>query len=153
MTTRDTMELWEEAIKAQYEAALGLISGFDYAPRLAKALVPVATEERSPGIGTRPRFRSTTPGLITQSTARPSGVRLIERVEAVGGDDPIVVDAAVDATPSAAKNKPRERHYAANQPRPASSRLRYIHARKIGRPESSGRQSLACAARSTSKAD
>jgi len=46
MTTRDTMELREEAIKAQYEAALSLISGFDHAPRLAKALAPVATEER-----------------------------------------------------------------------------------------------------------
>ena len=29
MTTRDTMELREDAIKAQYEAALALLSGFD----------------------------------------------------------------------------------------------------------------------------
>lgn len=80
--TRDTMELREEAVRAQYEAALGLLSGFDHAPRLAK---PVDTGgERSSGIGTRPRFRSTTPGLVTRSTARPGGVRLIERVESAG---------------------------------------------------------------------
>ena len=78
------MELREEAIKAQYEAALSLISGFDHAPRLAKALAPVATEERSPGIGARPRFRSTIPGMAARSTARPGGVRLYERVEALG---------------------------------------------------------------------
>ena len=29
MTTRDTMELKEEAIRAQYEAALGMVLGFD----------------------------------------------------------------------------------------------------------------------------
>ena len=83
MTTRDTMELKEDAIRAQYEAALGLLTGFDHAPRLGKA-VEVAAPERSPGIGTRPRFRSTTPGLVTRSTARPGGVRLVERVEAMG---------------------------------------------------------------------
>ncbi len=83
MTTRDTMELKEDAIRAQYEAALGLLTGFDHAPRLGKA-VEVASPERSPGIGTRPRFRSTTPGLVTRSTARPGGVRLVERVEAMG---------------------------------------------------------------------
>ncbi len=84
MTTRDTMELREEAIKAQYEAALGLISGFDHAPRLAKALTPVVAEERSPGIGARPRFRSTVPGMAARSTARPGGVRLYERIEGLG---------------------------------------------------------------------
>ena len=83
MTTRDTMELREEAIKAQYDAALGLISGFDHAPRLAKAQA-VATEERSSGIGVRPRFRSTIPGMATRSTARPGGVRLYERIEGLG---------------------------------------------------------------------
>ena len=83
MTTRDTMELKEEAIRAQYDAALGLLTGFDHAPRLAKAMdAPQA--ERSPGIGTRPRFRSTTPGLVTRPTTRAGGVRLVERVEALG---------------------------------------------------------------------
>jgi len=83
MSTRDTMELREETIRAQYEPALALLTGFDHAPRLAKA-VEAAQVERSPGIGTRPRFRSTTPGLATRSTARPGGVRLMERVEATG---------------------------------------------------------------------
>ena len=83
MSTRDTMELREETIRAQYEAALGLISGFDHAPRLAKA-VEVAAVERSPGLGTRPRFRSTTPGLVTRTTARPGGVRIVERIEGLG---------------------------------------------------------------------
>lgn len=84
MTTRDTMELKEEAIKTQYEAALGLISGFDHAPRLAKVTAPILAEERSPGIGVRPRFRSTVPGMATRSTARPGGVRLFDRIEGLG---------------------------------------------------------------------
>ena len=40
MTTRDTMELREATIRAQYEAALGLVQGFDHAPRLARATTP-----------------------------------------------------------------------------------------------------------------
>ena len=80
---RDTMELREDSIRAQYDAALTLLTGFDHAPRLAKA-ADVATPERSSGIGTRPRFRSTTPGLVTQFTARPGGVRLVERVQGLG---------------------------------------------------------------------
>ena len=83
MSTRDTMELREETIRAQYEAALGLITGFDHAPRLAKA-IEAAAVERSAGIGTRPRFRSTVPGMGTRSPARPGGVRLAERVEGLG---------------------------------------------------------------------
>ncbi|MGB4825672.1 MAG: hypothetical protein WBP18_00070, partial [Paracoccaceae bacterium] len=62
MSTRDTMELKEEAVRAQYEAALGLISGFDHAPRLAKPLEAAPVAERSPGIGAAPRFRSTVVG-------------------------------------------------------------------------------------------
>ena len=80
MNTRDTMELKEDDIRAQYDAALGLLAGFDHAPRLAKA-VDTAAPERSPGIGSRPRFRSTTPGLVTRPTTRAGGVRLVERVE------------------------------------------------------------------------
>jgi len=34
---RDTMELPEPAILAHYPAALGLLTGFDHAPRLGKA--------------------------------------------------------------------------------------------------------------------
>ncbi|QYK42302.1 MAG: ATP-binding protein [Paracoccaceae bacterium] len=83
MTPRDTMELREETVRTHYDAALGLLTGFDHAPRLAKA-VDAAVPERSPGIPGRPRFRSTTPGLVTRSTARPGGVRLVERVEGSG---------------------------------------------------------------------
>jgi energy-coupling factor transporter ATP-binding protein EcfA2 len=83
MTTRDTMELREETIRAQYEPALGLLTGFDHAPRLAKA-VAAAAVERSPGIGARPRMRSTIPGLAARSTARPGGVRVLERIEMMG---------------------------------------------------------------------
>ena len=35
MNARDTMELREETIRAKYEHALGLLTGFDHAPRLA----------------------------------------------------------------------------------------------------------------------
>ncbi len=84
MTTRDTMELKEEAVKARYEAALALISGFDHAPRLAKATMPERQEERSPGIGARPRFRSTIPGMAARPTVRPGAVRLYERIEGMG---------------------------------------------------------------------
>jgi energy-coupling factor transporter ATP-binding protein EcfA2 len=95
MSTRDTMELKEETIRAQYEAALGMVLGFDHAPRLAKPLVSAPVAERSPGIGTRPAFRSTVPGMVTRSTARPGGVRLAERVEGLGDGLVTPVQAAV----------------------------------------------------------
>ena len=95
MSTRDTMELKEETIRAQYEAALGMVLGFDHAPRLAKALVSAPVAERSPGVGARPTFRSTVPGMVTRSTARPGGVRLSERVEALGDGLVTPVQAAV----------------------------------------------------------
>ena len=95
MSTRDTMELKEETIRAQYEAALGMVLGFDHAPRLAKALVEAAVAERSPGVGARPRFRSTVPGMAARSTARPGGVRLAERVEGLGDGLVTPVQAAV----------------------------------------------------------
>ncbi|MGV8954217.1 MAG: ATP-binding protein [Cypionkella sp.] len=81
---RDRMELREEDIRGQYDAALALLTGFDHAPRLAKAVEVSKAAERSPGIGTRPMFRSTTPGMVTRPTARAGGVRLIERVEGLG---------------------------------------------------------------------
>ncbi|THD83596.1 ATP-binding protein [Aliigemmobacter aestuarii] len=84
MTTRDTMELKEDAIRAHYGAALDLLTGFDHAPRLARPVTTETQPERSPGIGTRPRFRSTVPGMAARSTARPGGVRVIERVEGLG---------------------------------------------------------------------
>jgi energy-coupling factor transporter ATP-binding protein EcfA2 len=95
MTTRDTMELKEESIRAQYEAALGMVFGFDHAPRLAKPLVAAPVAERSPGIGTRPTFRSTVPGMAARSTTRPGGVRLAERIEGLGDGLVSPVQAAV----------------------------------------------------------
>ncbi|MDA9865382.1 ATP-binding protein, partial [bacterium] len=47
-------------------------------------------QERSSGIVTRRRFRSTTPGLVTRSTARPEGVQLIGRISAADEDDPLI---------------------------------------------------------------
>jgi hypothetical protein len=88
--SRGEMELKEEAIRSHYGAAAALLSGFDHAPRIARARVEEPPAERSPGVGTPPRFRSTTPGLVTRPVARPGGVRLIERTLGVGGDDPIV---------------------------------------------------------------
>ena len=81
---RDTMELREDTVRAHYDAALAMLTGFDHAPRLGKATVEAAAPERSPGIGVRPRFRSTTPGLVTRPTTRPGGVRLVDRVESLG---------------------------------------------------------------------
>jgi energy-coupling factor transporter ATP-binding protein EcfA2 len=95
MTARDTMELKEEVIRAQYEAALGMVLGFDHAPRLAKALVSAPVAERSPGVGVRPTFRSTVPGMVTRSTTRPGGVRLAERVEGLSDGLVTPVQAAV----------------------------------------------------------
>lgn len=81
----DQMELSESDILKHYPAALAMLEGVDHTPRIAAGKDAVKTE-RSSGLGGRRRFRSTTPGLVTRSTARPDGVRLIERVEAVGSD-------------------------------------------------------------------
>ena len=88
--TSDQMELREADIVKHYPAAAAMLDGFDHAPRIGQASAPAQTEERSSGIGTRRRFRSTTPGLVTRSVARPEGVHLIERIRAADGDDPLV---------------------------------------------------------------
>ncbi|WP_238372005.1 ATP-binding protein [Heliomarina baculiformis] len=85
----DQMELREEDIRKHYPAALGMLEGFDHAPRIARAGGPVAVE-RSSGVGTQRRFRSTTPGLVTRSTVRPEGVRLLERIEAADEGEALV---------------------------------------------------------------
>ncbi len=84
----DQMELSEEAIRKHYEAAAQMLAGFDHTPRIAKAKES-ARVEKSAGLGTRRRFRSTTPGLVTRSTARPEGVQILARIEGADGDDPI----------------------------------------------------------------
>ncbi|SFI97934.1 AAA family ATPase [Jannaschia pohangensis] len=79
----DAMELTEAEITARYDAALALLSGFDHAPRLGKASERTAPE-RSPGIGTRSRFRSTTPGLVTRRTTPAGAVHLRDTIEGEG---------------------------------------------------------------------
>ncbi|WP_299843071.1 ATP-binding protein [uncultured Paracoccus sp.] len=87
MDAKSEMELPEAEIRGHYPQALSLLTGFDHAPRLGKAAAVATAPERSPGIPSASRFRSTTPGLAARSTARPSGVRLIERIEGAGGED------------------------------------------------------------------
>lgn len=85
----DTMELRESDITKHYAAAADLLAGFDHAPRIARARAADAPAERSPGIGARRRFRSTTPGLVTRQTVRPEGVHLVARIEGADDDDPL----------------------------------------------------------------
>ena len=70
--TSDQMELREAEIVAHYPMALAMLQGFDHAPRIGKG-AEVQADERSAGIGTRRRFRTTTPGLVTRRTSRPPG--------------------------------------------------------------------------------
>jgi len=85
------MELKEELIREKYSAAESLLDGFDHTPRLAKPKAGTApAKEKSSGIGTRRRFRSTTPGLVTKSTARAEGVHIINRVQEADDDDILV---------------------------------------------------------------
>jgi len=88
---QNLMELREEQITAQYDAAVAMLDGFDHTPRIASPKAPAASpQERSPGIPQRrSRFRSTTPGLVTRSSARPEGVHLIGRIEGADGEDPL----------------------------------------------------------------
>lgn len=87
--TTDTMELREDDIAKHYEAAAAMLAGFDHTPRIAKP-VEAEAQEKSAGIGTRRRFRTTTPGLVTRSTARPEGVQLVARIEGADEGDPLV---------------------------------------------------------------
>lgn len=93
---RDEMELTEAQVRAHYATAGAMLAGLDHAPRLARAAASEPEAERSAGLGVRRAFRATTPGLVTRTVVRPEGVRLVERVQAVGGDDlPSPVQAAV----------------------------------------------------------
>ncbi len=84
----DQMELREEDIRKHYAAAAEMLMGIDHTPRIAKGR-ETAGPEKSAGLGTRRRFRSTTPGLAARSTARPEGVRLVERIEVADENDPL----------------------------------------------------------------
>ena len=85
------MEIKEEKILEKYAQAESLLAGLDHTPRLAKTkAAPAERKQRSPGVAsTGRRFRSTTPGLVTKSTARPEGVHLIDRVQNIGGESAI----------------------------------------------------------------
>ena len=87
--TADQMELREEEITKHYPMALAMLQGFDHAPRIGKS-VDTPQAERSSGIGTRRRFRTTTPGLVTRSTAPAGAVQLIARIEGADQDDALV---------------------------------------------------------------
>jgi energy-coupling factor transporter ATP-binding protein EcfA2 len=87
----DLMEIKETAIREKVPAAQAMLDGFDHTPRLAKPKDVEAVAAKSPGVGTtRRRFRSTTPGLVTASTARAEGVNIIARVEATEEDDALM---------------------------------------------------------------
>ena len=85
----DQMELREDDIRKHYDAAGNMLAGIDHTPRIGKGREAAPVVGGSTGIPTRRRFRSTTPGLVTRSTARPEGVQLIARIEGLGGDDPL----------------------------------------------------------------
>lgn len=87
--TSDAMELREVDIRKHYDAATALVQGFDHTPRIGEAR-EAPKVERSSGVGTARRFRSTTPGLVTRSTARAEGVQLLARIEAVEAEDALV---------------------------------------------------------------
>ena len=89
--SNDLMEIKEELIREKYSAAESLLDGFDHTPRLAKPKAGASpAKERSAGIGTRRRFRATTPGLVTKSTARAEGVHIINRVQEADNDDILI---------------------------------------------------------------
>ena len=84
----DLIEIPEAQIETKIAEAMALLDGFDHTPRIAKPK-DVLKAERSSGLGTRRRFRTTTPGLVTQSTARPEGVHVIDRVLEADDNDPL----------------------------------------------------------------
>ena len=96
-TSQNLMEISEESILEKYPEAIEMLNGFDHSPRIAKPQeAPATTPERSPGLGTRRRFRSTTPGLVTRSTAKAEGVNLMARIQ--GSDDGDPLPSPVQAT-------------------------------------------------------
>lgn len=85
----DQMELREDDVTKHYDMALAVLEGFDHAPRIGKAK-EAAQVEKSSGIGTRRRFRTTTPGLVTRRTAASGAVQLIARIEGADEGDALV---------------------------------------------------------------
>lgn len=81
----DQMELREEDIRGHYAAALSLLDGFDHAPRIATA--KEVAVERSPGVSSGRRFRSTTVGLTTRRRVASGAVQLRATIEGADADD------------------------------------------------------------------
>lgn len=90
--TADQMELSEAAIRAQYPVAEAKLTELTHRARIAEA-APRA--EASAGLGTRRRFRSTTPGLAARHVGGAETVRLLERIAAA--DDGDVLTSPVQA--------------------------------------------------------
>lgn len=86
---QNLMEIKEALILEKYSVVEAMMKSFDHTPRVASTIAPDPKPERSRGIGTRRRFRPTTPGLVTQSNARPDGVHIIKRINAADDDDPL----------------------------------------------------------------
>ena len=87
--TTDQMELRETEITAHYPMALAMLRGFDHAPRIGKGM-STPQQERSGGLGTRRRFRNTTPGLVTRRTAPAGAVQLLATIEGADDDDALM---------------------------------------------------------------
>lgn len=86
-TSQNLLEIREEKIRGHYAAAEATLGGFDHTPRMAAQGTASTSAARSSGIPGRRRMRSTTPGLAARSTARPEGVKLIERIDGVDPED------------------------------------------------------------------
>lgn len=94
------MEIKEDEVRRHYQEAYLLLSAFDHAPRFAEpATEPHVKTPRSPGIPSRRRFRSTTPGLATtRSRSGPAGaVRVVDRIHAVDEADPLASETQAHA--------------------------------------------------------
>ncbi|MEM6311896.1 MAG: AAA family ATPase, partial [Pseudomonadota bacterium] len=87
--TTDQMELREKEITKHYPMALAMLQGFDHAPRIGKA-AEEPHAERSSGVGTRRRFRTTTPGLVTRRSTPTGAVQVMARVEAADEADALI---------------------------------------------------------------
>ncbi|WP_394179934.1 ATP-binding protein [Yoonia maritima] len=88
--TSDQMELREDDIRKHYMPVAEMLMRLDHSPRLAKARLSLEAPEKSPDVAaTRRRFRSTTPGLLSRTSAPSGGVRLLDRLAETDDDDPL----------------------------------------------------------------